>query len=269
MHQCKVRNLHQTFVHLPIYTLALAVLTLPSSEHLSIESSSAIAFAEAPMFSDSASAPVSAVGDNAYVTWWTNKSTGQWDIFLIRSADNGLTIGNATRLTDGNGSSFDARLDTSGDNVYVSWINNKSGVNQIYLRASNDRGQTFGNEIMVNSKISGGEIAQQTPRIIHPATMVSAGNNVYIIWHEDINRTGHPEIFFRASNDGGVTFGDIINLSGSPDGRSDSPAISEEGRDVFITFWDDKSGERNPYFIASNDGGRSFGNLIKLNATAE
>ena len=248
--------------------LAAAGLSLLSSEYLSIENSSAIAFAQARMFSDSAFAPVSAVGDNVYVTWWTNKSTGSWDIFLIKSADNGKTFGNVTKLTEGNGTSFDARLDASGDNVYVSWINNKSGVNQIYFRASNDRGQTFGNEIMVDSKVSKGELVQPMPRIDNAATMVSAGNNVYIIWHEDINRTGHPEIFFRASNDGGATFEDIINLSNSPDGGSDSPAISEEGRDVFITFWDDKLGERNPYFIASNDGGTHFGNLIKLNATA-
>ena len=268
MNRSKVRNLHQRTAHFVVHTLALTILILLSSEHLSIENNIAIAITEVPTLSDSAFAPVSAVGDNAYVTLWTNKSTGQWDIFLIRSADNGMTIGNATKLTDSNGSSFDARLDSSGDNVYVSWINNKSGVNQIYFRASNDRGQTFGNEIMVNSNISEGEVGQPTLRINHPATMVSAGNNVYIIWHEDINRTGHPDIFFRASDDGGMTFGDIINLSNSPDGRSDSPAISEEGRDVFVTFWDDKSGERNPYFRASNDGGRSFGSLIKLNVTA-
>jgi hypothetical protein len=268
MHQDIIRSLHLKPVHLAIYTLTAAMLVLPSSGHLSIEKNIAIATREIPMFSDSAFAPVSAVGDNVYVTWWTNKSTGNWDIFLIRSTDNGKTFGNVTKLTEGNGTSFDARLDASGDNVYVSWINNKSGSNQIYFKASNDRGRTFGNEIMIDSKISKGEIIQPMPRIDNAATMVSAGNNVYIIWHEDVNRTGHPEILFRTSNDGGATFENIVNLSNSPDGRSDNPAISEEGRDVFITFWDDKSGERNPYFIASNDGGIHFGNLIKLNATA-
>jgi hypothetical protein len=40
-------------------------------------------------------------------------------------------------------------------------------------------------------------------------------NNVYIVWWT--NRSGNREGMFRASTDGGQTFGDKINLSNPPD----------------------------------------------------
>ena len=36
------------------------------------------------------------------------------------------------------------------------------------------------------------------------------GNNVYIVWWT--NKSENWEVMFRASNDGGATFGDKINL---------------------------------------------------------
>jgi hypothetical protein len=36
------------------------------------------------------------------------------------------------------------------------------------------------------------------------------GNNVYVVWWT--NRSGNWEVMFRASTDGGQTFGPVINL---------------------------------------------------------
>jgi hypothetical protein len=208
-------------------------------------------------------------------------------VFFSRSTDNGRSFSNPIKLTDGNGSSFDSRIDASGDNVYVTWLNNKTGVNKIYFSASNDLGLTFKNEVMINNKTSAtSSIAGSTPRINQGIGLVSSGENVYMTWSEDLDLTPpaeafvfgdvddvatpqQSEIFFKASNDGGNTFGAVINLSNSTNGRSDDPAIAEEGNDVFITFWDDKTGQRRHYFTASYDGGKTFGNLITLDATAQ
>src|SRR5213594_2601763 len=48
---------------------------------------------------------------------------------------------------------------------------------------------------------------------ITKAPITTSGDNVYIAWWT--NKTGNNEVTFRASSDGGKTFGDKINLSNS------------------------------------------------------
>jgi hypothetical protein len=221
-----------------------------------------------PMYSDLVYAPVAASADNVYVTWWTNQSTEEWDVFLAISRDNGQTFEDVIKLTNGTGRSFDTRIDAEGDNVYVTWLNNKTGVNQIYMRGSNDAGETFGDEVLVNNNISSkGKVASPTPRIGHGTPVIASGDNVYMVWFENATGLNRSEVFFRASNDAGESLGDIINLSNSANATSDDPAIAAEGENVYVTFWDDKTGPRKPFVVASNDAGETFGNTIMLNAT--
>ena len=49
-----------------------------------------------------------------------------------------------------------APIAASGDYVYVTWWDNKTGTREVYFRASTDNGETFGNTIMLNSTIGGG-----------------------------------------------------------------------------------------------------------------
>lgn len=222
-----------------------------------------------PMYSDLVYAPVAASGDNVYVTWWTN-ATGNWDAFLAISRDNGETFDEVVSLTNGTGRSFDTRIDAEGDNVYVTWLNNKTGVNQVYMKASADAGETFGDEVMINDPITGieGKVAPATPRMGHGTPVIASGDNVYMTWFENATGLDRPEVFFKASNDAGETFGDVINLSNSANTTSDDPAIAAEGENVYVTFWDDKTGPRKAFVVASNDNGDTFGNPIMLNATA-
>jgi hypothetical protein len=100
-------------------------------------------------------APIAASGDYVYVTWWDNK-TGNWEVFFARSTDNGETFDNIINLSNAMGRSDDSNIAASGDNVYVTWWDNKTGTREVYFRASTDNGETFGNTIMLNSTIGGG-----------------------------------------------------------------------------------------------------------------
>jgi hypothetical protein len=95
-------------------------------------------------------APIAASGDNVYVTWWDNK-TGNWEVFFARSTDNGETFDDTINLSNAMGRSEDSNIAASGDNVYVTWWDNKTGTREVYFRASTDNGETFGNTIMLNS----------------------------------------------------------------------------------------------------------------------
>ncbi|MDQ3968281.1 MAG: hypothetical protein M3275_07805 [Thermoproteota archaeon] len=53
------------------------------------------------------------------------------------------------------------------------------------------------------------------PKALMAASEEDGNNNIYVVWWT--NKSGNWEVMFRASTDGGATFGDKINLSNSPD----------------------------------------------------
>jgi hypothetical protein len=70
-----------------------------------------------------------------------------------------------------------------------------------------------------------------------PMAASQDGNNVHVVWWT--NRSGNWEVMFRASNDGGQTFGDTINLSNSPDTQSRTAEILAVGNNiVFVAWWE-------------------------------
>jgi hypothetical protein len=62
-------------------------------------------------------------------------------------------------------------------------------------------------------------------------------NSVYVVWSESSSASSHSEILFRKSVDGGVTFGDIINLS-SNEGDSIQPTMSVNRKNIFVAWAD-------------------------------
>jgi hypothetical protein len=102
-----------------------------------------------------------------------------------------------------------------------------------------------------------------TPLFLAP--MATSGDNVYVTWLSN-KTTEKFEIMFRASTDGGNTFGSKINLSNSTKVDSIGPSIGAEGRNVYVSWWEinDKDLTREPVFRASNDDGATFGPILKL-----
>ena len=218
--------------------------------------------------------PLSASGNNVYVSWVSNK-TGNWDVMFRVSDDNGKSFGDKINLSNTpNSTSLDPHIAAYGDNVYVSWHDNQTGNWDTYVKTSKDRGQTFGDII----KINGTGIMPQTDKIgVYPgldpledvpleATHVAAfGDNVYVTsWDK---KTGNWEVFLARSTDNGETFGDSVNLSNTTDTRSDAAHIFALEDNVYMTWWEtSKNGTTVPVFRASNDNGETFGPVLKLPA---
>jgi hypothetical protein len=116
-----------------------------------------------------------------------------------------------------------------------------------------------------------------------------SGDNVFIVWPDNKTKPlltagagtdiipnipdsmlPNWEIFFVRSSDGGKTFGIPLNLSNSPNGTSTGPEIdihkNNEGiNSIFVTFWDNKTGNQAPYLVLSRDDGNTFTSPIRLN----
>jgi len=71
---------------------------------------------------------------------------------------------------------------------------------------------------------------------------------------------------FRASNDGGATFSDKINLSNSPDADSWRVEIAAEGADVIVSWCETNQTSDTPVARMSTDGGQTFGPMLRLAA---
>ena len=71
---------------------------------------------------------------------------------------------------------------------------------------------------------------------------------------------------FRASNDGGSTFGDKINLSNTPDADSWRVEIAGEGDTVIVTWWETNQTSDVPVARISNDAGETFAPMVRLAA---
>jgi hypothetical protein len=99
-----------------------------------------------------------------------------------------------------------------------------------------------------------------------PMAASEDGNNVYVVWWT--NRSGNWEVMFRASNDGGATFGDRINLSNSPDTQSQTAEILAVGDSVFVSWWELNENvhphTNESVLRVSNDAGQTFGPVINL-----
>jgi hypothetical protein len=94
-------------------------------------------------------------------------------------------------------------LAVSGDNIYIAWITNKSGDDQVIFRSSNDAGATF------NGKIT---LSNTTNATIQDIQVAAGADNVVVIWRQQINATSDEPIA-RISTDNGHTFESVANFA--------------------------------------------------------
>jgi hypothetical protein len=94
----------------------------------------------------------------------------------------------------------------SGENVYITWWTNKTGLDEVMFRASTDGGATFSDKI---------NISNSTGLVSDRAEIAAEGGNVIVTWWEG-NQTVHPhteEPVARVSTDNGTTFGPTLMLA--------------------------------------------------------
>jgi hypothetical protein len=226
-------------------------------------------------------APIAASGDNVYVAWWGN-SSGNYEVMFKASDDGGKTLGDKISLSNStNGTSVEADIATSGDNVYVTFADNKTGYADAYIITSNDNGKTFNPVILLtdntNSTITNKTLMSQMNynkvKISPYELKVAAdGDKVYVLaTGAEKNSTSYePDVFLKVSNDSGKTFGKDINLSQSKGITSDRIHMKAIDDKVYVTWWDrNLDGSDTPLMRISEDGGQTFSDKITLSNPAD
>ncbi|MGI0014894.1 MAG: sialidase family protein, partial [Nitrososphaera sp.] len=106
--------------------------------------------------------------------------------------------------------------------------------------------------------------------------IAAVDSDVYVVWREarrvalDDVSLSYYDIIFRASNDGGKSFGAKINLSNGTQSE-ESPLVAAAGNQVYLTWKAVDPVERTYplFFRASDDHGKTFGDIIRITATGE
>ena len=101
------------------------------------------------------------------------------------------------------------------------------------------------------------------------APIAISGDDMYIAWWT--NETGNDEVMFRASDDGGATFADKINLSNSTSSDSVDAEIAANFNNVLVSWWERNATSDEPVARISTDNGVAFGPILTLskNGTIE
>jgi hypothetical protein len=187
---------------------------------------------------------------NVYIVWRDN-TPGNNEIFFRASNDNGSTFNEIINLSNNAGISDSPRIAASDNNVYVVWRDRSPGNDEVFFSASDNNGATFSRPVNLSNNAG----SSFEPNI------AVYDKNVYIVWRD--NTPLNEDIFFRASNDNGSTFNNVINLSSNA-GISDSPRMVVYDKNVYIVWRDNTPGNNEIFFRASNDNGATFSGLVNL-----
>ena len=94
------------------------------------------------------------------------------------------------------------------------------------------------------------------------ASIAASDNNVYVSWWDN-RTTGNNEIFFARSTDNGQTFSEAVNLSNSPGGSADNQVTAQDNN-VYVAWWDNRTGNWEVFSRSSTDGGETFSDAAML-----
>jgi hypothetical protein len=134
--------------------------------------------------------------------------------------------------------------------------------------------ETTATAVLIAATIAASPLLQQQlvdgkaflPSNFAKAPIAISGDNIYIAWWTNNTANNNEEVMFRASNDGGATFGDKINLSNTTDADSTRVEIAGEGDNVIVSWWETNQTSDIPVARVSTDGGETFGPKLRLGA---
>jgi hypothetical protein len=177
---------------------------------------------------------------------WQDYRDGNWEIYYKGSANGGANWGNDTRLTVQNGWSNDPSVSVSGNDVHVVWSDDRDGNEEIYYKRSIDGGTSWSGDIRLTNAPSNS---------YNPVVAVN-GQDVHVVWH-DYRNSGSPEIYYKHSGDGGISWSADTRLTNNPF-DSNNPSVSVSGSSVHVAFSSFRDGNSEIYYKRSTNDGLSW-----------
>ena len=231
---------------------------------------------------------------NLYFGHLSNPATGHWvdRIVVQKSTDNGENWNDGAGIgykpepfvQDKEWFGIDYTNSSYKNNIYLAWTEfdnygsyETTDSSRILFSRSTD-GVTWSTPIRISEK--GGNSVDDDLTVEGAVPAVGPNGEVYLSW------AGPHGIMFDKSTDGGQTFGNDIFVTSIPGGWNfNVPGIqrcngmpitacdisnSPNRGNIYINWSDQRNGEDNTdiFFIKSTDGGKNWGNIVKVNNDA-
>jgi hypothetical protein len=213
---------------------------------------------------DSIYGQIESFENNIYVVWQESVTETlpehNYDIFFIKSEDNGKTFSKAINLSNSTEFSERPQIAVSKNGIFIVWTDTIDTINpnnkEIIFTKSEDNGKTFSKAVNIsnNSKNSSSQ-------------EISVFNeNVYVVWQEsdksNIDESNEGNIILIKSIDGGNTFKDSILLVNNT--IDAFPKIDSYGNNVYIVWNNENKNSSGLFLVKSSDKGNNFDEVIKL-----
>jgi hypothetical protein len=210
---------------------------------------------------DSIYGQIESFKNNIYVVWQESVTKSlpehNYDIFFIKSEDNGKTFSKAINLSNSTEFSERPQIAVSKNGIFIVWTDTINPNNkQIIFTKSEDNGKTFSKAINLsnNSKNSSNQ------------EICVFNENVYVVWQEsdenNIDESNDSNIIFTSSIDSGNTFrNSVLLINNTIDAF---PKVNSYGNNVYIMWNNENKNNSGLFFIKSSDKGKSFDEIIKI-----
>lgn len=189
---------------------------------------------------------------------WYDSTPGNYEIYYMRSTDEGASWTGARRLTWNSGGSYSPAIAVDLSNkVFVLWSDWTPGNAEIYWKSSTDGGTSWLGTMMLTSK---------SAEASFPAIAVDSSNNTHVFWQE--GALGLFEIYYQKSMDSGMTWSLVKRLTWNPEGSS-HPKIALDSSHTMHMVWQDVTpGNAELFYKSSTDGGASWSGSKRLTWTS-
>jgi len=201
--------------------------------------------------------------DELYIAW-ADMREYEFNIYFSRSLDRGATFENVTKINDEPlprkaRQEFPDIASGPGGHIYIVWMDNRSGDEDIFLAASPDSGVSFTAPQRVDD---GPALTNQS----HPAVAVTASGRVAVVWED--SRSGDDDIRC-AFSDNGATFGASVAVNTGTSGRDqDRPRLAAGTQNDFHCVWyDNRSGNFDIYY--AHAAGNTFSPDVRVDDSGD
>ena len=187
-----------------------------------------------------------------YATWHDDRNGGR-DIYLNGSSDGGASwLGESQRINnngEGASDSFYPSLVARDERVLVAWHDNRDIGFDIWLRGSENGGETWGSETRLDTDVAGSAHSLGV-------RLARDGNRIAAVWTDyrkgaDLAGDAHPDLYCRLSQDNGYIWSEEerrIDDDPQSTAISDQPQVVLAGPSVYVLWVDYRSGNSDLWF---------------------
>src|SRR5574340_1421070 len=202
-------------------------------------------------------------GSNIYLAFQSSDDLSHpSDVIFKSSHDGGMSFSDLLTLSNGTAWHTYPNVTSFDNHVYVIWVDyDGTDFKSLLLRKSDDHGKTFGNVIRLH------ETAPEFGIESVPSIIASDGK-VYVKWQEmnfPLNSSEQKQsVMLTTSSNNGESFDTVSDISGKQTFDLTHSEIASANHNLYLTG-DSVEKNHDIFFIASHDGGYTFGKMVNIN----